>query len=63
MRTNSLRPDQMQRLINLIIFHALSQKDIEKARPYYEALKERAPGSEFVGSVAEIFETKTPAGK
>ena len=50
-------------LVNLIIFYALSQKDIEKARPYYEALKERAPGSQFVGSVAEIFETKTPAAK
>ncbi len=50
-------------LINLIIFHALSGKDIEKARPYYEALKQRAPGSQFVGSVAEIFEGKTPTGK
>ncbi len=50
-------------LVNLIIFYALSQKEIEKARPYYEALKERAPGSQFVGSVAEIFETKTPAAK
>ncbi len=49
-------------LVNLIVF-ALSRKDIEKARPYYEALKERAPGSRFVGSVAEIFEGKTPAGK
>ena len=26
-------------LVNLIIFNALSQKEIEKARPYYEALK------------------------
>ena len=50
-------------LVNLIIFYALSQKDIEKARPYYESLKERAPGSQFVVSVAEIFETKTPAAK
>ncbi len=50
-------------LVNLIIFYALSQKDIEKARPYYEALKGRAPGSQFIVSVAEIFETKTPAAK
>jgi hypothetical protein len=45
-------------LINLIILHALSEKDIEKARPYYEALKRRTPGSAFVASVAEIFEAK-----
>ncbi len=50
-------------LINLIILHALNEKDIEKARPYYEALKKRAPGSEFAASVAEIFEGKPPAGK
>ena len=50
-------------LINLIILHALNGKDIEKARPYYETLKQRAPGSQFVASVAEIFEAKTPAGK
>ena len=50
-------------LVNLIIFHALSRKDVEKATPYYKTLKERAPGSRFVGSVAEIFEGKTPAGK
>jgi hypothetical protein len=42
-------------LINLIILYALHNKDIEKARPYYEALRERAPGSEFVAGVAEIF--------
>ena len=50
-------------LVNLIIFYDLSQKDIEKARPYYETLKKRAPGSQFVVSVAEIFEMKTPAAK
>ncbi len=47
-------------LINLIIIHALNEKDVEKARPYYEALKQRAPGSEFVAGVAKIFEAKTP---
>ncbi len=50
-------------LINLIIIYALSDKDIEKARPYYDELKKRAPGSEFVASAAKIFEVKTPAGK
>ncbi len=50
-------------LINLIILYALSDEDIEKAVPYYEELKKRAPGSEFVASVAKIFEGKTPAGK
>lgn len=50
-------------LINLIILHGLKEKDIEKARPYYEALKQRAPGSEFVASVAKIFEGKKPSGK
>jgi hypothetical protein len=50
-------------LINLIIFHALSGQDIEKARPYYEMLKQRAPGSEFVKSVSGLFETKTPDKK
>ena len=50
-------------LINLIIFCALGDEDIEKAVPYYEELKKRAPGSEFVASVAKIFEGKTPAGK
>jgi hypothetical protein len=50
-------------LVNLIIFNALSLKDVEKARPYYEALKKRAPGSQFVLSVAEIFEGKTPAAR
>jgi hypothetical protein len=47
-------------LINLIIFHALSRGDIEQARPYYDALRERAPGSEFVRNVAGIFERKAP---
>jgi len=50
-------------LINLIILYGLSQNDVEKARPYYEALRQRAPGSEFVASVANIFEAKTPEGK
>ena len=50
-------------LINLIILYALSDKDIEKAAPYYEELKKRAPGSEFVAGVAKIFEGKIPAGK
>jgi len=40
----------------------LSDKDIEKAVPYYEGLKKRAPGAEFVASVVKIFEGKTPAG-
>lgn len=47
-------------LINLIIFHALIRENIEEARPYYDALRERAPGSEFVGSVAGLFERKAP---
>jgi hypothetical protein len=47
-------------LINLIILNALQQKDIERARPYYEALKNRSPNSGFVASVAEMFEGKTP---
>ncbi|MGO9019367.1 MAG: hypothetical protein ACLQVJ_13570 [Syntrophobacteraceae bacterium] len=50
-------------LINLIMLYALSEKDIEKAAPYYEELKTRAPGSEFVAGAAKIFEEKTPAGK
>lgn len=50
-------------LINLIILYALSDENIEKAVPYYEELKKRVPGSEFVTSVAKIFEGKTPAGK
>jgi hypothetical protein len=50
-------------LINLIIVYALSNGDNEKAAPYYQELKKRAPGSEFVASVAKIFEGKTPAGK
>ena len=50
-------------LINLLILYALSDKDIEKAAPHYEELKKRAPGSQFVASVAKIFEAKTPAGK
>jgi len=50
-------------LINLIILYALSQNDVEKARPYYETLKQRAPGSEFIAGVAKIFEGKTPQGK
>ncbi|MGA3115840.1 MAG: hypothetical protein ABSF90_15570 [Syntrophobacteraceae bacterium] len=50
-------------LINLIMLYALSEKDIEKAAPYYEELKKRAPGSEFVAGAAKIFGGKTPAGK
>ncbi len=50
-------------LINLIMLYALGEKDIEKAAPYYAELKKRAPGSEFIASVAKIFEGKTPAGK
>jgi len=45
-------------LINLIILHGLSGQDIERARPYYEELKKRAPGSEFVASVSRLFEAK-----
>jgi hypothetical protein len=45
-------------LINLIIFYGLNQGDIEKARPYFEALRDRAPGSEFVRNVAGLFERK-----
>jgi len=48
-------------LINLIILHALGGQNIEKARPYYETLKQRAPGSKFVESVSKVFETKAPA--
>lgn len=47
-------------LINLILIHALNGNDIEKARPYYEELKRRAPGSEFVKNVSWMFETKVP---
>ncbi len=50
-------------LINLIILYALNENDVEKARPYYEALKGRTPDSGFVASVAGVFETKPPAGK
>ncbi len=50
-------------LINLIILYALSENDIEKARPYYEALKKRAPDSRVCCKRGGIFETKTPAGK
>jgi len=50
-------------LINLIILYALSGNDIEKARPYYDTLKQRAPGSKFVGSVSGLFETKAPGVK
>ena len=50
-------------LINLIIFHALVGQDIERARPYYETLKLRTPGSEFVQSVSGLFEPVTPARK
>jgi hypothetical protein len=45
-------------LINLIIFYGLNQGDIEKARPYFEALRDRVPGSEFVRNVAGLFERK-----
>jgi len=50
-------------LINLIILYALSDGNMEKAVPYYDELKKRVPGSEFVAGVAKIFEEKTPAGK
>ncbi len=50
-------------LINLIILHALSEHDTEKARPFYEVLKRRAPDSVFVAGVADIFEGKPAAGK
>ena len=50
-------------LINLIILHAVLEKDIEKARPYYEALKRRAPDSAFVAQAAAIFEGKTPPAR
>jgi hypothetical protein len=49
-------------LINLIILYALEGNDIEKARPYYEALKQRTPRSQFVASVSSIFELKRPQG-
>ncbi len=50
-------------LINLIILYALRDGNTEKALPYYEELKKRVPGSNFVASVGKIFEEKTPAGK
>jgi hypothetical protein len=37
----------------------LGGHDIEKARPYYETLKQRNPGSDFIRSVSGFFEKKT----
>jgi hypothetical protein len=44
--------------VMILLMHELNRGEVEKARPYYEFLKERLPDSEFIKDIATLFKSK-----
>lgn len=41
--------------VMILLMHELNRGEVEKARPYYEFLKNRLPDSEFITNIAPLF--------